>query len=309
MIERQDASDPELQAVVEILRAEDPDGARTARVLRDTLDQLYDGQRTGRYRWEELHKTEKTHCGTLVEINMQREFDFDDGVDLDYCIAGVDVDCKYSQRLGGWMIPLEARGRLCLLLWANDPSSRWAAGVVRATPGHLSEGGNRDSKVNLNRAGRDSITWLFRDQELSPNVLLQLPEADVERILNGPSGAARVRDLFRLAQQLRISRGVIATVAQQVDYMKRVRANGGARDALRPEGIVILGPWDSHRRIAIELEVPVPAADEMVSVRLTPTSTPGARTAQISGRFWRVAEPDDPVVPGPRLPDTSDRSA
>jgi hypothetical protein len=28
----------------------------------------WDGQHNGRYRWEQLHKTEKTHAGTLVEI-------------------------------------------------------------------------------------------------------------------------------------------------------------------------------------------------------------------------------------------------
>ena len=96
-----DANDHEVNAVGAGIRALDPDGKRTAQVLRDTFDQLYDGQRTGRYRWDRLYKTEKTHCGTLVEINLQREFDFKDGPKLDYEIAGVDVDCKYSQNLGG----------------------------------------------------------------------------------------------------------------------------------------------------------------------------------------------------------------
>src|SRR5256885_8626710 len=105
-------------AVAAQLRQLDPDGSRTAQVLRDTLDQLYDGQRTGRYRWDQLYKTEKTHCGTLVEINLHREFEFQDGLKLDYQIAGVDVDCKYSQKNGAWMIPPEARGHLCLVLWA-----------------------------------------------------------------------------------------------------------------------------------------------------------------------------------------------
>ena len=107
--------DVELDAVAGELRKLDPQGLRFARVLRETLDQLYDGQRTGRYRWDQLYKTEKTHCGTLVEINLHREFKFQDGEMLDYCIAQVDVDCKYSQKLGGWMIPPEARGHLCLL--------------------------------------------------------------------------------------------------------------------------------------------------------------------------------------------------
>ncbi|MFD6986686.1 NaeI family type II restriction endonuclease, partial [Streptomyces sp. NPDC059956] len=85
-------SDPELSAVhTRILRL-DPAGQRFAAVLRDTIDQLLNGEVTGRYDWKTLFKTEKTHAGTLVEINLQREFTFDDGTDMDYKIAGVDVD-------------------------------------------------------------------------------------------------------------------------------------------------------------------------------------------------------------------------
>jgi len=71
---RQD--DPELRAVADELMSHDPDGLRVARVLRRTYDMLLDGQHTGRYRWDQLYKTEKTHFGTLVEINLQREFGF-----------------------------------------------------------------------------------------------------------------------------------------------------------------------------------------------------------------------------------------
>lgn len=104
-------------ALVDVFRdfeRADPDGARTARMMRRTLDQLYDGQRTGRYSWAQLHKTERTHFGTLFEINLRREFDdvIDEGVKLDYRIRQHDVDCKFSQRMGGWMIPPEAIGQL-----------------------------------------------------------------------------------------------------------------------------------------------------------------------------------------------------
>ncbi|GGZ50178.1 hypothetical protein GCM10010387_50650 [Streptomyces inusitatus] len=71
------------------------------------------------------------HFGTQVEIAIQREFGFRDGTDMDYRIAGVDVDCKYSQQFGGWTIPPEARGHLCLLVWADDYTSRWSVGLLR----------------------------------------------------------------------------------------------------------------------------------------------------------------------------------
>src|SRR6266571_3248026 len=104
--------DAELHTVAAEIRNLDPQGSRTARVFRDTLDQLYDGQRTGRYRWDQLHKTEKTHCGTLVEISLQREFQFAGGAKMDYSILGTEVDCKYSQDFAKWMIPPEAFGHL-----------------------------------------------------------------------------------------------------------------------------------------------------------------------------------------------------
>ena len=74
--------DDALEQVVAALISIDPSGARFARVFRETFDQLYDGQRTGRYKWDQLYKTEKTHYGTLIEINLQREFAFADGNDL-----------------------------------------------------------------------------------------------------------------------------------------------------------------------------------------------------------------------------------
>ena len=103
--------DSELVKVWDYIRALDPGGHRFASVLRDTIDQLLNGEATGRYSWDSLFKTEKTHAGTLVEINLQREFKFDDGSDvangqhpMDYRILNIDVDCKFSQDFGGWMI-------------------------------------------------------------------------------------------------------------------------------------------------------------------------------------------------------------
>src|SRR5439155_125823 len=129
-------------------------GSRTAQVIRDTLDLLYDGQRTGRYCWSQLYSTERKKGGALFEINLQREFKFEDGTKLGYNIARTDVDCKYSQTLGGWMIPPEAHGHVCLLLWSDDNASHWSMGIARVTVERLNTGGNRDRKATLNQAGR-----------------------------------------------------------------------------------------------------------------------------------------------------------
>ena len=281
----------------------DPTGSRTAQVLRRTFDQLYDGERTGRYRWDQLSRVEKNGCGPLIEINLHREFEFADGTLLDYAIASVDVDCKCSQKIGGWMIPPEARGRLCLVLSAEDSAlPRWSLGVVRVTSERLNTGANRDAKATLNKIGRAAITWLFRDSVLPANILLQLDRATVDRIFSQRSGQLRVNELFRSALCKVIGRAAVATVAQQEDYMKRVRANGGARTALQPEGILILGQFTSHAAIAQALRIPIPGAGDSISVRVAPASSKSPGVAMISKGFWRVAKTSDRVVRAPELP-------
>lgn len=121
------ADDGDLAAVATELRGLDGDGSRMAAAIRGALDMLLDGQHTGRYRWEQLHKTEKTHAGTLVEIALARTLRLADGRTLDYTIAGAEVDCKFSHRLGGWMIPPEAEGKLLLLVQASDEDGTWSA--------------------------------------------------------------------------------------------------------------------------------------------------------------------------------------
>lgn len=295
--------DKAIDAVASEILKLDPDGSRTARVLRSTIDQLYDGQRTGRYRWDQLFKTEKTHCGTLVEINMQREFKFADGDTLDFKIAGHEVDCKYSQKNGSWMIPPEAHEQICLVLWAKDDADpKWSMGLVWASVEMLGAGGNRDAKKTLNRDGRESIRWLFENQPLPPNVLLQLDPSVVEAMMAMKSGAERIRQLFRVAQGKIVGRNVVATVAQQDDYMKRVRANGGARSSLQKEGIIILGQYKNHMRIAENLGLPIPTHGDSISARVVHAKEGTINSALIDGGVWRVANADDGVVAAPKLP-------
>ncbi len=300
-------SDPELRVVADELMSRDPDGTRIAKVLRRTYDMLLDGQHTGRYRWDQLYKTEKTHFGTLVEINLQREFEFADGTAMDFAICGIDVDCKYSQDRAEWMIPPEAMGQIILGLWASDDRGKWSLGLVRADD-HLltSSRGNRDLKRRLSAVGKAAVTWIFQGYELPENALLRISPSDVQRIFNcSRFGTKRVDMLFRLAQQRIISRTVVATVAQQEDYMKRVRGNGGSRSSLRPEGIVIIGQYESHRRIAQALALPTPGPGESASVRLARRRSRHDEVpfVTLDAEDWVVAQRDDPVEMAPLLPD------
>jgi hypothetical protein len=300
-------SDSELEHVADVLSNMDPDGKKMAKAIRRTFDMLLDGQHTRRFRWDQLHKTEKTHAGTLVEINLQREFEFDDGTSMDYSIDGIDVDCKYSQSIGKWMIPPEAMGQICLGLWANDHAGRWSAGLFRVTEGILTAGDNRDSKRTITAEARDSaVRWLHRDAKLPENVLLRLPQDDIDKIFGHEHGTKRIDELFRLAQRKLISRTAVATVANQEDYMRRVRGNGGARSSLRREGIVIFGQYFAHASLATQLGLPAPGPGEFVSTRLARTDRcdPSEPHIHLKDQSWIVAAPGDPVVEAPLLPET-----
>ncbi len=306
----QKGSDPELDLVEQELNALDPTGERVARVIRDTLDQLYDGQHTGRWNFSQLHKTEKTHMGTLIEINLHREFDFADGDATDYRIAGIEVDCKYSMRNGGWTLPPEVIGHIALLVTADDSSSSWKAGIVRVEEQLLNAGRNRDAKGTLSVNGRQRIRWLWPGHgRLPQNVFLDL-HADVrERIFgarakNGRvSGQARTNELFRLVQRRIVRRAELATVAQQDDFMKRARTNGGARTHLQPEGILVLGHQENDPIVAEALGLPVPKKGEFISARVVPASSGrDDPVATINGVGWALARDLDPIVAAPMIP-------
>lgn len=304
--------DPEMAAVRDAMLALDPSGERIAGVLRDTIDQLLDGEHTGRWDWATLHKTEKTHMGTLVEIGLHKEFEFADGATMDYSIAGVEVDCKFSQQVGGWEIPPEAEGHLCLVISANDDEAVWSAGLVRIEDENLRVGkkpgikGNRDGKRRLTDVGESRIVWLFERASLPENLLLTLDDETRERIFTArtgdraSSGQARLKELFRSVPGRIVRRAAVYTVAMQDDSMKR------ARDCRLPkhlgqDGFLILGHQEQDPEVAEALGLPRPRKGQFVSVRVHPADRGDAPVAEIDGTLWRVARDDDPPVLAPTL--------
>ena len=301
--------DPDLEKVKAELHRLDPTGDHIARVLRDTLDQLYDGQHTGRWNYSQLHKTEKTHMGTLVEINLHRQFGFADGDVTDYRIADVEVDCKYSMTYGGWELPPEVIDHLCLVITASDAESSWSAGLIRVRASYLRPVPNRDAKRQLKAAARAHIRTLWPAHgRLSENLFLHL-DADVrDRIFSARGtrglqhGQAKTNELFRQVQERVISRAELATVAQQDDFMKRARGNGGARSHLRAEGILVLGHQDNDPLVARALGLSVPRKGEFISAQVVPARDGrDDPVAIIGGESWALARPGDPVVPAPEI--------
>lgn len=316
LLETFDIPDPELDEVADYLLGLDPTGARWAAVVRHTYDMIYNGAETGRYLWKPLAKTEKTHFGTLFEINAQREFEFDDGTGdpddaadhgLDYNIVGYDVDAKWTQDDGRWMLPPEVFGKLALVATGSDPKSEFSVGLIRVRTEYLTtrSKGNRDQKSWLSPEGRQHIRWLWRHAPMPENILLQLPPDVVEHIFDSKSGVERVTRLFREAEGRLVHRASVATAGMQLDHQKRVRGNGGARTKLRPESYIILsGVY--HSAVAAALGVPIPSRAEYISVRVVPA--PDGEGAYLEGQWWRRAASDEPShTLAPLLPDEEKR--
>jgi hypothetical protein len=303
--------DPELWAVHDALKKMDPHGIRAGYALREALDQIYDGQRTGRWDYTQLSKTEKTHVGTLVEIWLQREFDFADGDELDFSIAGVDVDCKWSLNLYAWEIPLEmySRGnKIALVLWANEYTARWACGLIRITEDVLRPlGKQRDQKRRLNDVGRERILWVVPGADLVKNTLLDIQdEAKLKLIVYAARGQTAVTNMFRELQGVLINRAAVLTAAQQVDSAKRVR---DARKHLQAEGIVIFGHYRPHPTMAAALGLPVPTLGRFVSTRLALWGEHDQEPfVEIEGQRWRRARSHETDTRAPTLPRPTDES-
>jgi hypothetical protein len=144
------------------------------------------------------------------------------------------------------------------------------------------------------------------------NVLLRIDPVDQKAImvdLDGPrNGQKRINELFRRVPNRTIGRAIIATVAQQDDYMKRIRDNGGARGNLRSEGIVVFGDYQSHRDYAEALGLPAIGDGDSMSARLIRVAAPGVGAVEIAGAWYRPCGPnEEPTKPAPILPKAKGR--
>jgi len=232
-------------------------------LMRQAIDEVIDAPRTGRVYAKELEKTEKTYIGTKAEILIRNYFRLPKGI-LDLTIDGLDVDVKNT--LGQtWMIPREAVGKPCILVASDEPRRTFFFGILVAKIEHLTAGQNQDQKRSVSVFGHQNIHWILVNESYPPSFWHQIGEPKTHLIMRGESGTERVQTLFREVQRRAVHRDIIQAVAQQKDYMKRLRKNGGARDVLAREGIAILsGTYDRNLIAALEL---APASnDEFISI-------------------------------------------
>ncbi len=252
------------------LRAGGPDALAQCfgEMLRRCIDDVILTPKTGRRSYDALEKTEKTYIGTRVEIELRALLRLPKGR-LDTVILGHDVDIKNTMG-SNWMIPSEALGQPCILVAADEDRAVCFLGLIVARVDYLTASGNRDSKKSISSQGFKNIFWLLRGHPYPSNFWRSVSAKTVDRIFAEPSGNRRLAVLFQELQRQPISRDVIAAVAQQHDFMRRIRSDKGrgTRDRLAREGVLLLSGQCDGALIAA-LGLPACPADAFLSHRVT----------------------------------------
>jgi hypothetical protein len=290
--------DQELDRIAEWWHKQSSAGDRIGRVIRQTFDEVLDAERTGRYDLAELADEERDYLAVRFRIDLRDEFNISTwpgGGATSLAIEGEPIAVRFEPA-GGWRLPHEATGRICITTSASDDSAQFSFGVLRISrqadgvPGRLSETQLAD------------VRWLWLDHPMPENVLKTLEPGDVQAIfaMSGKgNGQSRIDELFCRLQGRILPRRLIMTVAHQDDPMKRART---ARENLQPRGILILGHQNDHPRICADFGLPVPKKGELIALRVIKATMPrqlGRTFVHIKGSDWVAAEPGEPDEPGP----------
>ncbi|GAA4891510.1 NaeI family type II restriction endonuclease [Streptomyces coeruleoprunus] len=310
------AYDADVLALARVFGELDPDGRRMAKALRDCIDTALAPEATGRFDLAQLDAGERALLGRGLESALCREFPFRPGTSSDLVgsrrgappdlvwdrpgrSGPLPFELKFSRAAGAWMFDSRADGRLCLLVHADESHSLWSAGLLRVRPELLTPTRNRDSLAALRPEAREAaVLWLHRQAPLPENVLLHMAAAQRERILAGPTAVARTAEFFRQVRGRTVRDAALRAVTRRQDSSRRVRE---AAAVLRDEGILVLGGNRRGRELAAALGLPVPEADEYVSVALTRRRPHHTRPSIVAGGVaWVVAGRDDPAEPLPQ---------
>lgn len=238
-------------------------------ILQDAIDFVLDPVRTARHSVRDLDNVEKTFVGLKVEHFVRDFLDVPKGL-RDLRIGKYDVDVKNTVS-NTWMIPPETyrNQEACLLIAIADSERRCWLGLIVARDKYLdSKDGNRDSKRQITAYGRSNILWLVEACALPESRWAGIDMARFRALRRIKGGKRRATSFFRENLDKVIHRSIVqALLFDQRDYMKRLRGNGGARDALRLEGIFLLsGAFDGIKIAKAGLK-PI-GRDEFVAVRI-----------------------------------------
>lgn len=241
---------------------------RLPALITDAVEFVIDPVHTARTKIADLDKVEKTFVGLKIEHFFRDYLDLPKGL-RDLKIDGFDLDIKNT--VGAtWMIPPETyrQEEPCLLIASAAKNGSCSLGLMIARDSYLTKP-NRDNKRGVSRFGRQHILWLVEQAQLPPSRWEGINMIRFRELRQQKGGTRRAAIFFRENLGRRIHRSIIqALLFDQDDYMKRLRENGGARDILGPEGILLLsGAYDSAKIAELEL-IPI-AADEFIAIRVT----------------------------------------
>jgi hypothetical protein len=223
--------------------------------IRQSIDEVLDGPRTGRWDFFQLEKTEKTYVGTKVEIVVRTALKLEPGPKLDLEIEGHDLDIKWAMN-SQWQIPREAIGELCLCIGGRSRLSSFEVGLIRCTEDVLNRGSNQDGKRTISAEGRAAMRVLVPFAPLPPNFVAELEPAMREEVMAERTIQRRVTKLFKLLPYRPIPRLALQTVARTSgDPVRRTRADAGAGDPL--DGMVVLTKYGKGIVAALGFE-PLP---------------------------------------------------
>jgi hypothetical protein len=202
--------------------------------VRQALDEVIDGPRTGRWSIDQLDTTEQSYIGTKVEIIVRTELGAEKGERADCSLGDSDTDVKWSRYYASWMIGPENVGTVCLGICTDAKQGTFSVGLFVPFADRLRRGTNRDRKLQMKAEARDRyVRWLVHKEPLPRNFIADLAPADRAYIFAGKSAQERVR---RVAERLRgyfIPRQAFETAAMRKgDPMRRLRS-----DKHNPDGL------------------------------------------------------------------------
>jgi hypothetical protein len=239
-------------------------------LVRDAVDFVLDPVRTARTTIAELDNVEKTFIGLKLEHFVRDMLDVPKGL-RDLEIGGMDVDIKNTVG-SNWSIPRETYGASepCLLMAIDEKALTCFLGLIIAKPAYLHKGlGNRDTKKGVSKTGFANILWLVQAEPFPQSKFIGLNMDRFRELRKTLVGNERAAQFCRENLRRVVHREVMHSLLfDQYDYMKRLRANGGAPDILRHEEIAILiGTTRKERKLAEQLGFPDLKGDEVVAVK------------------------------------------
>jgi hypothetical protein len=260
-------------AILQILDAEIrrrvPDRLETVVAERclDAFEFVLDPVRTGRTTLAELDNVEKTFIGLKVEHFIRDLLDAPKGV-RDLVLAGHDVDIKNTVGSSWcWMIPPETyrNEEPCIIIASSEKKRMVWMGLVLARAEYLGAK-NRDDKRRLKSKSFGHVLWIVNGASWPRDRWAGLDMARFRELRAIKGGSVRAATFFRENLDRPIHRRVImALLHDQLDPMKRLRENNGAKNLLRPDGIALVS-GTYFNPVLTNLGVPKVGNDEFIAL-------------------------------------------